>query len=266
MTLCAAVVLALVLSSTDSISPQQLQPLSTPQPSSDAHVYDLDRDIVVPILIAEPLPIASDQQCAKQLHGTEVLNMEIDAQGMPTSFYFVDVLGNELDKLALTVAEHDRFNPATRNGNAVAVRLSVEMNLEGCIATAVDIWGRQVRTIRLKAQPWQRTGNVRKPHVKGNYIDRTKAADTHGNSAPIPLLVPEAQYSEQAKQRNISGTCLVSLLVDTHGMPQNPRVVRPLGYGLDETAIDAIQNYRFVPAMRQGKPVSIMMSIAVNFR
>jgi TonB family protein len=265
MSVTCTAALALAFSSTTGISQQQSQPPSSPQASPNSSVYDLDRDIAPPVLIPEPLPVASQQQCAQQMQGKVVLNMEVDAQGTPASFYFADPLGDELDRLALSVAQQDRFSPATRNGAAVAVRQSVEMNLEGCIATAVDISGKQVRTIRLKEQPSQRVGNLRKPHPTG-FIHGNIAADAHGNSPPIPLVAPEAGFSEEARQKHITGMCLVSLSVDAHGLPQNPRVVRPLGYGLDDAAIEAIQNYRFVPAMRQGKPVSVMMSIAVNFR
>jgi TonB family protein len=266
MRLTGSFALALALSSTGAISQQQSQVLSTPQPSPDAHVYDLDHDIAPPTLIPEPLPIASSQQCSQHLSGKVILNMEVDTQGAPASFYFVDPLGNELDRLALTVAEQDRFNPATRNGTAVAVRQSVEMNLEGCIATAVDISGKQIRTIRLKAQPSQRIGHTREPRPRGNIISNGATVTHVASAAPIPLVAPEARFTEWAVQKNITGMCLVNLTVDAHGMPQNPRVMRPLGYGLDDTAIEAIQNYRFVPAMRLGKPVPVLISIVVNFR
>ncbi len=267
MSLTEIFALALALSSAAAISQQQSQPLSASQPSPDVHIYDLDRDIAPPRLIQEPLPIAGSQQCSQHLSGKVILNMEVDTQGAPASFYFVDPLGNELDRLALSVAQQDRFNPATRNGIAVAVRQSLEMNLEGCIATAVDISGKQIRTIRLKAQPSQRIGRTREPHLRINTISNGQNLIHGDTTAPIPLVTPEARFSEEAIEKNITGICIVSISLDAHGLPQNPRVVHHLGYGLDDTAIEAIRNYRFVPAMRQGKPVPLpLMSIEVNFR
>lgn len=265
MRLTGSFALALTLAFTGAISQQQSQPLSTPQPSPDAQVYNLDRDIAPPTLIPEPLPIAGSQQCSQQMSGKVILNMEVDTQGAPAFFYFVDALGNELDRLALSVAEQDRFNPATRNSTAVAVWQSVEMNLEGCIATAVDVSGKQIRTIRLKTQPSQRIGHTREPHPRGNIINKAPTGARGASAAQIPLVAPEARWTEWAIQKNIKGMCFVNLTVDAHGMPENPHVVRPLGYGLDEAAIDAIQNYRFVPAMRQGKPVPVTMTVVVNF-
>ena len=41
---------------------------------------------------------------------------------------------------------------------------------------------------------------------------------------------------------------MISLIVDAQGNPQNPRVVRPLGMGLDEKALEAVRKYKFKPA------------------
>jgi len=54
--------------------------------------------------------------------------------------------------------------------------------------------------------------------------------------------------------------------VDAHGYPENPRVVRSLGMGLDEKALEAVQRYRFKPAMKDGKPVPVTILVEVNFR
>ncbi len=59
---------------------------------------------------------------------------------------------------------------------------------------------------------------------------------------------------------------MISLIVDARGNPQNPRVVHPLGMGLDEKALQAVQLYRFKPAMKNGHPVPVAITIAVNFR
>jgi TonB family protein len=87
-----------------------------------------------------------------------------------------------------------------------------------------------------------------------------------GVSAPVPIFTPEAEFSDEARRAKYQGVCLISLIVDAQGNPQNPRVVRPLGMGLDEKALEAVRKYKFKPAMRQGKPVAVMMSIEVNFR
>lgn len=86
-------------------------------------------------------------------------------------------------------------------------------------------------------------------------------------SAPVPLFEPEAEFSDEARRAKYQGVCLVALIVDTQGNPQNVHIVRPLGMGLDEKALEAVRKYKFKPAMRDGKtPVPVMVNVEVNFR
>jgi len=88
-----------------------------------------------------------------------------------------------------------------------------------------------------------------------------------GVSAPVPIFTPEAEFSDEARRAKYQGVCLVSLIVDAQGNPQNVHVVRPLGMGLDEKALEAVRKYKFKPAMKDGRtPVPVLMSIEVNFR
>lgn len=88
-----------------------------------------------------------------------------------------------------------------------------------------------------------------------------------GISAPVPLNSVEAEFSDEARRAKYQGICLIQMIVDAHGMPQEPRVVRPLGMGLDQKALEAVRKYRFKPAMKDGKtPVPVMITVEVNFR
>ena len=65
----------------------------------------------------------------------------------------------------------------------------------------------------------------------------------------------------------MDGDCLVSLIVDTNGMPQNIHMVKILAPSLDLKAMNAIKQYRFKPAMKDGKtPVAVPITIEVDFR
>jgi TonB family protein len=88
-----------------------------------------------------------------------------------------------------------------------------------------------------------------------------------GVSQPVPLNQVEAEFSDEARRAKYQGVCIVSLIVDAQGNPQNPRVVRPLGMGLDEKALEAVRKYKFKPAMKDGKtPVPVMINVEINFR
>lgn len=88
-----------------------------------------------------------------------------------------------------------------------------------------------------------------------------------GVSAPVAIFTPEAEFSDEARRAKYQGVCLISLIVDAQGNPQNPRVIRALGMGLDEKALEAVRKYKFRPAMKDGRTaVPVMITIEVNFR
>jgi periplasmic protein TonB len=87
-----------------------------------------------------------------------------------------------------------------------------------------------------------------------------------GVTAPAPIFAPEAEFSDEARRQKYQGICLVGLIVDAHGLPQNIHVVQRLGMGLDEKAIEAIRRYRFKPATKDGKPVAAAIVVEVDFR
>jgi len=87
-----------------------------------------------------------------------------------------------------------------------------------------------------------------------------------GVSAPKIIYQPDPEYSEEARKAKYSGTCMLWLVVGPDGKPRDIRVARTLGLGLDEKAIEAVRTWRFEPAMRDGKPVAVMINVEVSFR
>jgi len=86
--------------------------------------------------------------------------------------------------------------------------------------------------------------------------------------APIPRKVisaPSPIYSEQARKAKIEGSCIVGLVVDEKGNRTNLRIITGLGMGLDEKAIEAVKNWRFEPALKDGKPVPAKIAVEVTF-
>lgn len=85
-------------------------------------------------------------------------------------------------------------------------------------------------------------------------------------SAPILISKVEPEYSEEARKAKYSGVVLLSTVVDEQGLPREIHVVRPLGLGLDEKAIEAVRHWRFRPALHNGRPVRVLAEIEVSFR
>jgi periplasmic protein TonB len=85
-------------------------------------------------------------------------------------------------------------------------------------------------------------------------------------SAPVLVAKVEPEYSEDARKAKYSGTVLLSIVVGVDGLPRNVHVVRPLGLGLDEKAIEAVMKWRFRPGMKGGHAVATTAQVEVNFR
>ena len=89
-----------------------------------------------------------------------------------------------------------------------------------------------------------------------------------GGSVRPPILVRtvDPEFSKAARDAKFSGDVEVYLWVDEDGNPQHVKVVRGVGMGLDEKAVEAIRQYKFKPATLNGKPVTVDLYIEVRFQ
>lgn len=86
-----------------------------------------------------------------------------------------------------------------------------------------------------------------------------------GISAPTAISAPDPDYTEEARRAKKQGTCILWLIVDSAGHPRDIRVVRGLGFGLDQKALDAVKQWKFQPALKDGRPVDVQISVQVEF-
>jgi protein TonB len=87
-----------------------------------------------------------------------------------------------------------------------------------------------------------------------------------GVSAPSVLFKVDPEYSEEARKAKYSGTVLLSVIVDNEGHARDIKVLKSLGMGLDEKAVEAVQKWKFKPGMKGGSAVNVRAQIEVNFR
>jgi len=87
-----------------------------------------------------------------------------------------------------------------------------------------------------------------------------------GVSQPAVLYKVDPEYSEEARKAKYSGTVLLQLVVDVDGKAKNIKVVKGVGLGLDEKAIEAVQKWKFSPGKKNGQPVPVFATVEVNFR
>jgi len=76
----------------------------------------------------------------------------------------------------------------------------------------------------------------------------------------------EPASNEYAQNHGVAGICLYHVVIGADGKPGEIAVARPIGFGLDESAVDTIRNATFQPAIKDGKPVPVMLDLVVEFR
>jgi TonB family protein len=103
---------------------------------------------------------------------------------------------------------------------------------------------------------------ARRPLPPGEVIDRVG----DGVTQPSVIFHKNPEYTEEARQAKYSGSVLLSLVVDKDGFARDIHVIRALGMGLDEKAIQALQQWRFKPGMKDGQPVNVRATIEINFK
>jgi len=87
-----------------------------------------------------------------------------------------------------------------------------------------------------------------------------------GVSAPRPIYSPDPEYSEEARQAKYQGTVILWVVVGPDGRVQQARVQRHIGLGLDEKALEAVRQWKFDPALKNGRAVPVAVSVEMSFR
>jgi TonB family protein len=89
-----------------------------------------------------------------------------------------------------------------------------------------------------------------------------------GNGVTPPRLIdaPAPEFSKEARRQHIGGTVELAITVTSEGKVTRMRVLKSLGYGLDEKAIDAVRRWKFQPGSKDGKPVSVAIAVGVSFQ
>jgi TonB family protein len=85
-------------------------------------------------------------------------------------------------------------------------------------------------------------------------------------SAPVLTSKVEPEYTEEARIAKYQGTAMLWIEVGPDGLAHNIKVVRTLGFGLDQKAVEALSRWRFSPGAKSGQPVTVEAMVEVNFR
>jgi TonB family protein len=117
-------------------------------------------------------------------------------------------------------------------------------------------------------------GDVR-PYVLGNEGEEpVQSSDTMvfslqpgpGKEAPVPIVQPIPPYTDEARNARIEGIVILQAIIRKDGIVDNFRVLKGLGYGLDESVINTAHRWRFMPRVCRSMPFDVVANIAVRFR
>jgi 2,3-bisphosphoglycerate-dependent phosphoglycerate mutase len=84
--------------------------------------------------------------------------------------------------------------------------------------------------------------------------------------APVVIQRVDPVYPPEAKEKRITGVVITEVLVNRNGNVVDVRVLKPLPYGLDQAAVDAVRQWKFRPGTRNGEPVDVYFALTVNFK
>jgi TonB family protein len=113
---------------------------------------------------------------------------------------------------------------------------------------------------------WQEYFTSKSQHRQYMPADGNIKIVSEGMTPPKVMNSIDPSSNEYAQKYGIAGMELLRTVVDANGIPRQMAIARPIGFGLDEKAVDAIKNSRFRPATLNGQPVPVVVDLVVTFR
>lgn len=87
----------------------------------------------------------------------------------------------------------------------------------------------------------------------------------NGVTPPKVIQAPDPEYTEEARSARIEGDVILWIIIDPKGSVRGIKITRCVGYGLDESAVQAVSRWKFEPAKKDGQPVTVQLNVDVVF-
>ena len=113
---------------------------------------------------------------------------------------------------------------------------------------------------------WQEYFASKSQHRQFMPADASVKIVSEGMTPPRVLNSIDPSSNEYAQKYGIAGMELLRTVVDATGVPRQMAIARPIGFGLDEKAVEAIKSSHFRPATMNGQPVPVVIDLVVTFR
>ncbi len=87
-----------------------------------------------------------------------------------------------------------------------------------------------------------------------------------GDVKPIVIKRVKPVFTETARKARVTGIVIVETVIDKKGIVRDVKILKPLPFGLDQAAAEAVRQWRFRPATRYGRPVDVIFEVTIPFR
>ena len=177
-------------------------------------------------------PLYSDEARRAGIEGTVVVRAHIDAAGRVNAPRVTGALGGGLDQNAVVAVRQWRFRPGTRNG--VAVPMDVEIPIA-----------------------FTRRNDAINAQIANDMVSLV------GPGVTPPQAVQVVQPLRPATGG--TGTVVLDVVLLENGTPRIVRILRSLGPDADDMAVRAFEQWRFSPALKDGRPIKVRVNAEVRF-
>ena len=113
---------------------------------------------------------------------------------------------------------------------------------------------------------WQNYFATKEGKARSLRVDASAMRPGGEVKPPQLLTVLDPASNDYAQKNNIAGIIFLQMVVDSNGRPGAVTIVRPIGFGLDERAVEAVEHSQFRPGTFHGRPVSEVVNLQVTFR
>jgi TonB family protein len=204
---------------------------------------------------------------------------KFDSAGQPVNlpsagewlFYggiYVEKLDVSNDKLSLEgpqVAPTDKKKKGKPVFVPIGKPVKVEIHLDQPLVSADQAQVVMDRVFFLGEEALHHTQPEYRRSDNAGSVGPVYSISKEGVKYPQSVYTPEPEFSEKARRAKYQGTVILNIVVDKEGNVSRIKLVRPLGMGLDENAMEGLKTWRFKPATRNGQPVAVEMNIEVAF-
>jgi TonB family protein len=201
---------------------------------------------------------------------------DVEIKGVTVTSQGIEIVGNRLGtlynkenpgyikggKLRIHVAKLVSDVDSDATLNAIFSRIFIELG-EDLRPMLPDCWAYYLEGTDSQSRlaAWKASLEKRK-------VVTIRPADAPPGKIAPPHLVdsPDPKYTKEARLHLIEGLSVLRTVIDVTGTPGNIAIVQPLGMGLDEQAVLALEQWKFQPATLNGEPVPDQIEVQMNFK